>query len=191
MITGLIVFHVILCIFLCLLVLLQFGKGAEAGAMMGTGGASQNIFTTSNRGNFFTKLTALMSFGFVVTSLALSLMMSKSKTGSVLDGDAPVAPVLNRDADTTETKSMLDKAKDAAAGASEAVTNTVEKSVDAVKDSANSATEAVSSGAESVTNTVKDAANTAKEAVTTGAEKASDAVKDAAGSAKEAVTPQQ
>ncbi len=178
MITGLIVFHVILCIFLCLLVLLQFGKGAEAGAMMGTGGASQNIFTTSNRGNFFTKLTALMSFGFVVTSLALSLMMSKSKSGSVLDGDGPVAPVLNRDAGNTE--SVLDKAKDAAAGATEAVTNTVEKSVEAVKDAGASATE-----------TVKDAATSAKEAVTTGAEQATEAVKDAAESAKEAVTPEQ
>jgi len=177
---------------------LQFGKGAEAGAMMGTGGASQNIFTTSNRGNFFTKLTALMSFGFVVTSLALSLMMSRDKSGSLLDGDAPVAPILNRDAEVDTESSILDKAKDAAAGAKEAVSNTVEKSVESVKDATNSAKETIKTGAEKATGVVqdasqsaKDAATNAKEAITTGADKATNTVKDAAQSAKDAVTPKE
>ncbi len=98
MITGLIVLHVIICIFITVVVLLQFGKGAEAGAMMGSGGASQNVFTTSNRGNFFTKLTTVLSIGFVITSLALSLLMSKNTNQSVLDGEGPVAPILNQEA---------------------------------------------------------------------------------------------
>ncbi len=104
MITGLIVLHVILCIFITALVLLQFGKGAEAGAMMGGGGASQNVFTTSNRGNFFTKLTTALSVAFVVTSLALSLLMSKGKNTSVIDSEGPIAPILNQDIEVETPK---------------------------------------------------------------------------------------
>ena len=43
MITFLIVLHVIICILLVVAVLLQFGKGAEMGAVMGSG-ASQAVF---------------------------------------------------------------------------------------------------------------------------------------------------
>ncbi len=46
MLNSLIIFHVIVCILLTVVVLVQFGKGAEAGAMMGSG-SSQAIFTTS------------------------------------------------------------------------------------------------------------------------------------------------
>ena len=53
MLTGLIILHVVICILLTVVVLVQFGKGAEAGAMMG-GGSSQAVFTSSAKGNFFT-----------------------------------------------------------------------------------------------------------------------------------------
>ena len=59
LVTGLTIFHVIVCILLTVTVLVQFGKGAEAGAMMG-GGSSQAIFTTNSKGNFFTKLTTAL-----------------------------------------------------------------------------------------------------------------------------------
>ena len=47
MITTLIVLHVIICVLLVVTVLLQFGKGAEMGAVMG-GGASQAVFPVSS-----------------------------------------------------------------------------------------------------------------------------------------------
>ena len=66
MLQGLIILHVIVCILLTVVVLLQFGKGAEAGAMMGSG-SSQAIFTSSAKGNFFTKMTTALAIAFMST----------------------------------------------------------------------------------------------------------------------------
>ncbi len=97
MITSLIIFHVIVCILLSIVVLVQFGKGAEAGAMMGSG-ASQAIFTTSAKGNFFTKMTTVLAILFMVNSVALTVLKSKETSTSIFDDEAPVAAPLNSDA---------------------------------------------------------------------------------------------
>jgi preprotein translocase subunit SecG len=99
MMTGLIVLHVIVCVLLTVIVLLQFGKGAEAGAMMGsTAGASQNVFAASSRGNFFTKLTTFLAITFLVNSVALTIIKSKEADKSIFDGETPIAAPLNSDA---------------------------------------------------------------------------------------------
>lgn len=97
MLQGLIILHVIVCILLTVVVLLQFGKGAEAGAMMGSG-SSQAIFTSSAKGNFFTKMTTALAIAFMVNSVALTVLTSKESTDSLLDNEAPVAAPLNNDA---------------------------------------------------------------------------------------------
>ncbi|MDH5414355.1 MAG: preprotein translocase subunit SecG [Flavobacteriaceae bacterium] len=96
MIDGLIVFHVIVCILLTIVVLVQFGKGAEAGAMMGSG-SSQAIFTSSAKGNFFTKMTTVLAVLFMVNSVTLTIMKSKQSEGSMFDGEKPMAAPLNND----------------------------------------------------------------------------------------------
>ena len=98
MINGLIVFHVIVCILLTIVVLVQFGKGAEAGAMMGSG-SSQAIFTSNSKGNFFTKFTTVLAITFMVNSVLLTVLKSKESKESLFDGEAPVAAPLNSDAD--------------------------------------------------------------------------------------------
>ena len=98
MINGLIVFHVIVCILLTIVVLVQFGKGAEAGAMMGSG-SSQAIFTSNSKGNFFTKFTTALAIAFMVNSVALTVLKSQESKKSIFDGEAPVATQLNSDAD--------------------------------------------------------------------------------------------
>ena len=90
MLTGLIILHVVICILLTVVVLVQFGKGAEAGAMMG-GGSSQAVFTSSAKGNFFTKLTTFLAIAFMVNSIVLTTIKSKSSNESIFDGEAPVA----------------------------------------------------------------------------------------------------
>lgn len=97
MIDGLIMLHVIVCILLTVVVLLQFGKGAEAGAMMGSG-SSQAIFTSSAKGNFFTKMTTVLAITFMINSVALTMLKSKESSSSRLDGEAPVSAPLNSDA---------------------------------------------------------------------------------------------
>lgn len=97
MLTGLIILHVIVCVLLTIVVLVQFGKGAEAGAMMGQG-SSQAVFTSSAKGNFFTKMTTVLAIGFMVTSVTLTTLKSKDSKESLFDDEAPVAAPLNNDA---------------------------------------------------------------------------------------------
>lgn len=98
MLTTLIVLHVIICILLVVTVLLQFGKGAEMGAVMG-GGASQAVFSSSSKGNFFTKLTSILAISFMVNSIILTTMKSRDAKKSLFDDEAPVAAPLNSDAE--------------------------------------------------------------------------------------------
>ena len=100
MLSGLIIFHVVVCILLTIVVLLQFGKGAEAGAMMG-GGSSQAIFTSSSKGNFFTKMTTVLAILFMVNSVTLTILQSQNSKSSLFDGEAPVAAPLNSDQDAS------------------------------------------------------------------------------------------
>ena len=104
LVTGLTIFHVIVCILLTVTVLVQFGKGAEAGAMMG-GGSSQAIFTTNSKVNFFTKLTTALAILFMVNSITLTILTTKASSSSLMDSEAPVASPLNNDSmDETTTE---------------------------------------------------------------------------------------
>jgi preprotein translocase subunit SecG len=103
MITTLIVIHVVICILLVVTVLLQFGKGAEAGAIMG-GGSSQAVFSSSAKGNFMTKLTTALAIGFMVNSIILTTLKSRQARSSLFDNEAPVAAPLNSDAENLNAK---------------------------------------------------------------------------------------
>lgn len=69
--TGVIVVHILASLALVVLVLLQQGKGAEAGASFG-GGASQTVFGSQGSGNFLTKSTKWLAIVFFATSLSLA-----------------------------------------------------------------------------------------------------------------------
>lgn len=62
--------HIIACVVLILVVLLQAGKGANMGAAFG--GASQTVFGSSGAGTFLGKMTTLVAAVFMLTSLGLS-----------------------------------------------------------------------------------------------------------------------
>ena len=64
------VFHFLIAVVLIGLILLQQGKGAEAGASFGSG-ASQTVFGSSGSWNFFSSMTAILSTIFFVTSVSL------------------------------------------------------------------------------------------------------------------------
>ncbi|MCO4754764.1 MAG: preprotein translocase subunit SecG [Bacteriovoracaceae bacterium] len=109
MITGLVILHIVICILLTVVVLLQFGKGAEAGAMMGQG-ASQAVFTSASKGNFFTKMTTFLAIAFMVNSIALTTITSKTAGESIFDDEAPVAAPLNPDAMAPEAVAPQEEA---------------------------------------------------------------------------------
>ena len=66
-----VVLHVMVCIFLIAVVLLQRGKGAQVGAVFGGGGGA-TMFGGRGAGNFLTKLTAGAAIVFMATSLTLA-----------------------------------------------------------------------------------------------------------------------
>jgi preprotein translocase subunit SecG len=65
--------HVIVCVFLVAVVLLQRGKGAQVGAVFG-GGAGATMFGSRGAGNFLTKLTTGAAVIYMLTSLSLSYL---------------------------------------------------------------------------------------------------------------------
>ena len=71
----LLVAQVLLSVMLIALILLQHGKGADAGAAFGSG-ASGTIFGARGSGNFLTKSTAVLATLFFATSLALAYIAS-------------------------------------------------------------------------------------------------------------------
>lgn len=83
------VIHVITCVLLVLVVLLQSGKGAEISASFS--GSSQTVFGSSGGANFFTRFTSVAAAIFFVTSITLTLMGSEGKK-SVFDDRMGTAP---------------------------------------------------------------------------------------------------
>jgi len=88
------VIHVLACLFLIVVVLLQTGKGADMGAVFG--GGSQTLFGSSGAGNFLTKLTTGTAITFMLTSLILTYNASRTPASNLLNrlpaAEAPSAP---------------------------------------------------------------------------------------------------
>jgi preprotein translocase subunit SecG len=87
--------HVFLCVAIVGLVLLQRGKGADAGAGFGSG-ASGTVFGARGSATFLSKSTAVLATLFFVTSLSLAYLASKPSEGpkSVVEQvpDQPATP---------------------------------------------------------------------------------------------------
>jgi len=84
MITIITVVHVVVCLILIGVVLLQSGKGAEMGAAFG--GSSQTIFGSRGSATFLSKLTVGAAILFMVTSLSLSILSrSRSVVSTVIE----------------------------------------------------------------------------------------------------------
>lgn len=83
--TALLTIHIILAVILIVLVLIQQGKGADAGAAFGSG-ASSTVFGARGSASFLNKLTTVIALSFFVTSLSLAYISSNKpgKTKSVI-----------------------------------------------------------------------------------------------------------
>jgi len=88
MITILTIIHIIVCLFLVSIVLLQHGKGADIGATFG--GSSQSLFGTEGPLPMLNKVTTAGAIIFMATSIALAYFSAHQGTGSVMsDYQAP------------------------------------------------------------------------------------------------------
>lgn len=87
MTTAVVIIHVVACIGLILIVLLQTGKGANMGAAFG--GASQTVFGSAGAATFLSKLTTVVAVVFMVTSLGLAIFSGKGSQPSVMGDVTP------------------------------------------------------------------------------------------------------
>jgi preprotein translocase subunit SecG len=88
----LLILHILVCLALIGIVLLQGGKGAEVGATFGAG-SSQTIFGASGGQTFLGKLTTGAAVIFMLTSLALAIFWGRPGGSSIMpDQVAPTAP---------------------------------------------------------------------------------------------------
>ncbi|MGK0522502.1 MAG: preprotein translocase subunit SecG [Pseudomonadales bacterium] len=87
--TLVVVVHVVIAVALVGLVLIQQGKGADAGAAFG-GGASQTVFGSQGSGSFLTRMTTLLAIVFFVTSFSLAVF---AKQRAEVAGEAGIPVV--------------------------------------------------------------------------------------------------
>ena len=78
------IFHVLLALGMVILILVQRGAGATAGAAFGSG-ASGTVFGSRGAGNFLTRMTATFATLFFGISLTMAVLASKVSSG---DGTA-------------------------------------------------------------------------------------------------------
>ncbi|WP_419592159.1 preprotein translocase subunit SecG [Thiolapillus sp.] len=86
--TILVVVHLFLSIGLIGLILIQHGKGADAGAAFGSG-ASSTVFGARGSANFLSRTTGVLALLFFITSLTLAWMAMQTARDSGLIIDAP------------------------------------------------------------------------------------------------------
>lgn len=79
-----VVFHVLVALAIVGLILLQQGKGADAGASFG-GGSSQTLFGASGGGNALTQATAILAAVFFATSFGLAVIAKQNAALPVND----------------------------------------------------------------------------------------------------------
>ncbi|RPJ70334.1 MAG: preprotein translocase subunit SecG [Desulfobacteraceae bacterium] len=84
----LIIIHVIVCIALIMIVLLQTGKGADIGAVFG-GGSSSTLFGSTGASTFLSKATTVAAVVFMLTSLSLAYIAGQRPTASVVTDTVP------------------------------------------------------------------------------------------------------
>ncbi|MDH4109480.1 MAG: preprotein translocase subunit SecG [Gammaproteobacteria bacterium] len=89
--------HTLIALLIIILVLLQRGKGAEAGAAFGAG-ASGTVFGARGSSSFFSRATAIMATAFFASSLALAYM--SSQTGAAPESLIETAPAVEIEATT-------------------------------------------------------------------------------------------
>ena len=98
--------HTVIALLIIILVLLQRGKGADAGAAFGAG-ASGTVFGARGSSSFFSRATAVCATLFFISSLTLAYLSSQgsSAPSSLLDDAQAIAA----EADTEELPAFSDE----------------------------------------------------------------------------------
>jgi len=149
--------HVIACVFLITVVLLQRGKGAQVGAVFGGGGGA-TMFGGRGAGNFLTKLTTGAATIFMVTSLSLSYLGLSGQDERLFEGglEQPAG---------AEEESLFEEFGTVPADAAADATKAAESAAGTLEEAAASAGAALDEAATGIEEAVGEAAAGAETAV--------------------------
>ncbi|MDL1956911.1 MAG: preprotein translocase subunit SecG [Candidatus Desulfofervidus auxilii] len=96
MFTVLIILHILICLSLIFIILLQRGRGAEMGVTFG--GVSQTLFGPGGSMDFLNKVTTILAILFFITSLSLSYLAAKKQISPI------EKPPISQNVQTEKTK---------------------------------------------------------------------------------------
>ena len=82
MLYALYTIHVVICLFLIMVVLLQQGKGADLSVF--GGGGTQTAFGARGAATLLHKLTVFSFIGFILTTIGIGILKSGGTSGSVM-----------------------------------------------------------------------------------------------------------
>ena len=111
--TVVVVIHLLGALGVIALVLLQHGKGADAGASFGAG-ASGTVFGSQGSATFLSRVTAILAAAFFVTSLALGFFAKeKSVAANDVGLPAPAVMEVQQERPATDDVPVLEASKPA------------------------------------------------------------------------------
>ncbi len=105
--------HTLIALSIIALVLLQRGKGADAGAAFGAG-ASGTVFGARGSGSFFSRATAILATAFFASSLTLAYLSSQRSVGpeslledaAIIEEQTEEAPVISEETPVSDMPSL-------------------------------------------------------------------------------------
>ncbi len=112
--------HIVTCIFLILVVLLQQGKGADLSVF--GGGSTQAAFGARGAATLLHKLTVGFFVLFIVTTMSIGIFQRSGTGGSSVMADVESAPPASEDAvaePAAQEAAIVEEAEDAAEAAAE------------------------------------------------------------------------
>ncbi len=113
--TIVLVAHTVIALLIIVLVLLQRGKGADAGAAFGSG-ASGTVFGSQGSSNFFSRSTAILATAFFISSLSLAYLSSQQadapdsliESVSIEVAEEEESTILTNESDTASYDSSIE-----------------------------------------------------------------------------------
>lgn len=115
MVTLITVVHVIACLFLMLVVLLQAGKGGGMGIAFGSSSGAQQVFGGRGAGSFLGKITAITAAVFMATSISLAYFASQTESSRLQNKSAKEGKAREerKTREAAENKKLEDEARKA------------------------------------------------------------------------------
>ena len=127
---AILIVHIFLTVGIVAFVLMQQGKGADAGASFGSG-SSQTVFGSRGSANFLSQTTAILATAFFITSLGLAWYAKRQSEGltqvgipqvqeaEVVEQEIPVLEDFTSDSDAPLVDDLDEPVLDASANTDE------------------------------------------------------------------------